>query len=425
MKITHVSASLTRNAGGIFEIELALAQHLQRLGVENAGVGIHDEWWDQDGPRWQPLRAEVFPARGPKAFGYCPALAKFLEESNCDLAHLHSMWMYPSVAVSRWSGGGKRPYVVTPNGMLEPWALRNAAWKKKIAAVLYERGMLTGAACLHANTEKELNDIRAFGLRNPVAIIPNGIELPEEGVEGRKVEGRRSGERKILLFLGRLHPKKGLVSALRAWSAARHNDWQLVIAGWDQGGHEAELKQLCDELSLAYGSRETGIGGQESGVGERESGGGKREAPTSSPLPTSHLALSTASVQFVGPMFGEKKNALLRQASAFILPSFSEGLPMSVLEAWAYRLPVLMTDHCNIPAGFEARAAIRIDTEPSSIAAGIRELFELSDSDQHAIGDRGRQLVEDRFTWQHVAAELKEVYAWILGGGEIPGCVVK
>ncbi len=398
MKVTHVSASLTRNAGGIFEIELALAQHLQRLGVETSAVGIRDEWWDQDGPRWAPVRAEVFPRRGPRAFGYCPPLARFLEESGCDLAHLHSMWMFPSVAVSRWGQRHKRPFVVTPNGMLEPWALRNAAWKKKIAGALYEHAMLRGAACLHANTEKELADIRAFGLSNPVAIIPNGIELPGEGVESR-----RSGERKILLFLGRLHPKKGLVNALRAWASARHDDWQFVIAGWDQGGHEAELKQLCDELKLSYTST----------------------AEQSSPLLTDHCSLITSSsVQFVGPMFGEKKDALLRQASAFILPSFSEGLPMSVLEAWAYRLPVLMTDHCNLPSGFDANAAIRITTEVASIAAGIRELTTLNDADLRTLGTNGRQLVEDRFTWQHVASDLKEVYTWILGGGATPPSLI-
>lgn len=392
MKVTHLSGSLTRNAGGIFEIELALARHLQALGVHNEALGLDDEWWAEDQARWAPVPARVFPVRGPRAFGYAAGLGEALHSSGCDLAHLHSMWMYPSVVVSSWSGG-KRPYIVTPNGMLEPWALRNAAWKKKIAGALYERRMLAGAPCLHANTEKELNDIRAFGLHNPVAIIPNGIELPEEGAEGLKVEGRRSAERKILLFLGRLHPKKGLVNGLRAWAEARAEGWQLAVAGWDQGGHSAELRKLCAELGV-----------------------------TVADVPAAEFVARGAAepVVFLGPTFGGTKDELLRLASAFFLPSFSEGLPMSVLEAWSYRLPVLMTDHCNIPEGFAAQAAIHIDTAPQSITAGIHQLVGLSDAERLAMGQRGRQLVEERFTWRHVASQLRDVYQWILGGGSPP-----
>jgi poly(glycerol-phosphate) alpha-glucosyltransferase len=119
----------------------------------------------------------------------------------------------------------------------------------------------------------------------------------------------------------------------------------------------------------------------------------------------------------------------LRQADAFILPSFSEGLPMSVLEAMAYRLPVLMTDHCNLPEGFAAEAAVRIGTglrgQPMGIDEGMCTLMEMSDSERVAMGQRGRALVEERFTWPQVAAQMKEVYEWVLGGGETPGCVMK
>ena len=185
-----------------------------------------------------------------------------------------------------------------------------------------------------------------------------------------------------------------------------------------------------------------------------------------------------ASVAFLGPAFGEAKDQLLRRAHAFILPSFSEGLPMAVLEAMAYRLPVLMTDHCNLPEGFAAGAAIRIGTDVESIAEGMRQLMsmpggeelsvvgcrlsdELYVSAKHSssslqmlgsqreqsattrssdnrqpttdnisstaslasMGARGRALVESQFTWPQVAAQMKEVYEWVLGGGEKPDCV--
>jgi poly(glycerol-phosphate) alpha-glucosyltransferase len=133
--------------------------------------------------------------------------------------------------------------------------------------------------------------------------------------------------------------------------------------------------------------------------------------------------LEAASVIFTGPAFGDAKDALLRRADAFILPSFSEGLPMSVLEAWSYGLPVLMTEHCNIPEGFADNAAIRIGTDVESIAEGMRHLFRPPSSVLRSLGLNGRALVEERFTWPQVAAQMKEVYEWVLGGGAKPGCV--
>jgi poly(glycerol-phosphate) alpha-glucosyltransferase len=128
-------------------------------------------------------------------------------------------------------------------------------------------------------------------------------------------------------------------------------------------------------------------------------------------------------VVFLGPAFGETKDALLRSADAFILPSFSEGLPMAVLEAWAYRLPVLMTDHCNLPEGFKAGAAVRIGTEVDSITDGLHQIISATYPQRHLMGDCGRALVERQFTWPQVAAQMKEVYDWVLGGGAKPSCV--
>ena len=119
-----------------------------------------------------------------------------------------------------------------------------------------------------------------------------------------------------------------------------------------------------------------------------------------------------------------EKQELLRSADAFILPSLSEGLPMSVLEAWSYRLPVVMTPECNLSEGFATNAAIRIETAVESIAEGLETLFSMSESDLHAMGAKGRALVEERFTWQTIAAQMREVYDWMLGGGTPPGSLI-
>lgn len=398
MKAVFLTTSLSRNLGGIFEIERALALELHRLGVGIEAAGLSDEHWEADRPSWLPLQPEAFGSRGPRGFGYSPELAARVLASDADLLHLHALWMHPSVIAGQWGCRLKRPYLVTPNGMLEPWALANSRWKKKIALALYERRMLDAATCLQANTRKELEDFRALGLRNPVAILPNGVFLPPEMPE----PGTR--ERKRLLFLGRLHPKKGLVHALKAWAAAKdggRGDWQFVIAGWDQGGHRAELAALCDELGLP-----------------------RADVPAAellrNPLPA---GVPEDAVIFAGPAFGADKDALFHQAGAFILPSFSEGLPMSVLEAWSHRLPVVMTDACNLDAGFVAGAAIRVGTDAESTKAGLLRLFELAAGDLAAMGANGRALVERHFTWHGIAKELETVYGWMLGGGARPGCV--
>jgi poly(glycerol-phosphate) alpha-glucosyltransferase len=125
-----------------------------------------------------------------------------------------------------------------------------------------------------------------------------------------------------------------------------------------------------------------------------------------------------ADVVFYGPAFGGEKDQLLRVADAFVLPSFSEGLPMSVLEAWAYGLPVVMTPECNLPEGFVSGAALEIRNEEMENASwqGIKSLLDMSDSDRIQMGRCGRRLVEEKFIWPKVAAQMKRLYEEILGG---------
>jgi len=132
----------------------------------------------------------------------------------------------------------------------------------------------------------------------------------------------------------------------------------------------------------------------------------------------------TESIHFVGPQFGQQNARSLKQADAFILPSLSEGMPMAVLEAWAYRLPVLMTPQCNLPEGFAAKAAVHMLPDAASIAVALNTLFSMSQLERREMGDKGRRLVEERFGWPTVAASMRSVYSWILGRNPIPACVV-
>jgi len=195
--------------------------------------------------------------------------------------------------------------------------------------------------------------------------------------------GSRSQDRKTLLYLGRLHPKKNVANLIHAWNrmfksqACKSDAWVLAIAGWDQGGHESELKRIA----------------------------------------------AVSSIVFLGPQFGADKSECYRTCDAFILPSLSEGLPMTVLEAWAYAKPVLMTPECNLPEGFAANAALRIGTTPEEIAAGLRSIIEMSDNDRRAMGARGRDLVATKFSWPRVGEQMSTVYEWVVLGGEMPNIV--
>ena len=408
IRSVNITTSLSRNAGGLFSGVQRLVQELALTPMDLSVLGISDEFTAHDLKEWEPVMVYPVKAMGFQQFGYSPRYKHFLEFYHPDILHTHGLWNFSSIATKSYARKNSVPYIISPHGMVDPWAVSNSYWKKRTAYYLYERAHLEGASCMRALCQSEADSFRKFGLRNPIAIIPNGIDLPKDDLRSEVRMRKSGGGKKQLLFLGRIHPKKGLPNALRAFAKALNarrsatdssSSWQFVIAGWDQGGHEAELMKLCEDKKHKPHK-------------EEELGSGTPSA----------LSLQT-SVLFHGSAYGEEKDNLLRDADAFILSSFSEGLPMSVLEAWAYGLPVLMTPECNLPEGFAADAALRIETTVGSIAQGLDVLFSMSDADLDAMGARGRSLVEERFTWKKVAAQMAGVYEWMLGGGTPPECV--
>ena len=298
--------------------------------------------------------------------------------------HQHGIWQATSLATLAWGRRTGRAVMISPRGMLDAWAAANSGPKKRLASLAYERRNLGAAACLHALAESEAQAIRAYGLKAPIAVIPNGVDLP--AASHAEPSAAEPGRRKTLLFLGRIHPKKGLAELIEAWAALGREaprvaaEWRLVIAGWDDGGHLAGLRERAKRLPQEL------------------------------------------AIEFPGPLLGDDKDAALRSADAFVLPSFSEGLPMSVLEAWAYGLPTFITEACNLPEGYTRRAAIRIGTEPRKLA---RELAAgLVRPDLGAMGRRAEALARERFSWPEVAARHCLAYRWMMGEGEQPSWVI-
>jgi glycosyltransferase involved in cell wall biosynthesis len=380
-----LTGPLSRRAAGMFESIRQLANALQNAGVQISLLGVHDEFTDADASQWGPLKVEALPTLGPRSFAYAPGLQRALAETSAELVHCHGLWSFSSLANLRWARRTARPYMVSSHGMLDPWALAHSAWKKRLAALWYERRHLRRAACLRALCTGELESIRRYGLTNPVCVISNGLDLPPApSAAPPPWSASVSQGRQVLLYLGRLHPKKGLKALLSAWhqvqAKARTSDWMLAIAGWDQNGHEAQLRRMVNELELD-------------------------------------------NVAFLGPLFGESKQAAYARASAFVLPSVSEGLPMTVLEAWGQGCPVMMTPACNLPEGFASEAAVRVESQQNSLARGLMQLFEMSTAQRAAMGLRGRKLVGERFSWRTIASQMVSVYRWLLGGGSRPDCV--
>ncbi len=377
-----ISASISRAAGGILPIMQAHAQELAKGGARVSVYGVADSFADADCSSWNPLIPRLHRPLVAR-FAIAPSLDRDLANAAHDVLHQHGLWLYPSIAVMRWRRRTGRPVVISTQGMLEPWALANANLKKEIAALLFERANLEAAACIHCS-HAEAEGVRALGLTNPLAIIPNGAHLPDPKKYHARPTWLPDDARRTLLFLGRLHPKKGIRETLEAWArlkslspelAAR---WRLVVAGWDDGGHAEGFLAHAQSLGLPE-------------------------------------------VLFPGPVFGEEKDAAFAHADAFVLASHSEGLPIAVLEAWAHSLPVFMTRGCNIPEGFDEGAAVEIFTDPEALAHVLSN--QLPAADLPAIGARGRELVATRFSWASIAADLRGVYEWLVRGAPPPDCV--
>lgn len=405
IRTSNLTLSVSRNAGGLYESVRRLVQSLAEQQMEVHVYGIRDEFTDEDLSAWKPAVVSAYQPTWPRQFGYSRAFLRDLTAFKPDIVHTHGIWVYPSIAANAYCRRERKPFVISAHGMLDPWAVRNAYWKKIIAYWLYERAHLRNAQVLRALCESEARAIRAFGLKNEIAIIPNGIDAPAHRIsEPPPWADYVDKGRKVLLFLSRIHPKKGVANLLEAWASVRASasgtaaaqDWVLALAGWDQGGHERQLKERATELGIAWADI-------------RDSRAG---APSKEP-----------SLLFLGPQFGAGKAVCYQECDGFILPSFSEGVPMVALEAWVHRKPALLTPQCNLPEGFARGAALKIDPEAGSIARGLDEFFGMTDAERAAVGKRGYALARERFSWNIIAAQMDALYQWVLGGGQKPACL--
>ncbi len=309
--------------------------------------------------------------------GRTPCMFEGLKKAcvDADILHANGLWNMPSVYPG-WAVKGTRcKLVVAPRGTLATWALKKEYWKKKIFGWLFQNQVLRRADMFHATSAKEYEEIREQGYRQPVAIVPIGMELPE--VESR-VKGNAGRVRRVVFF-GRLHKVKGVDRLVRAWGMVAQEGWELVIAGPDRGMLE-ELKGIVLE----------------------------RKMPR---------------VSFAGEINGHAKYEFLAGGDIYVLPSDTENFGITVAEALASGTPVIAS-HGTPWEGLESERCGRwvpIGVEP--LADALKELMAKSDAGRAEMGARGKAWIQRDFSWEGIGAQMKSAYEWLLGKGPKPECV--
>jgi glycosyltransferase involved in cell wall biosynthesis len=293
-----------------------------------------------------------------------------------DVIHNNSIWMMPNVYPGWVTKGTNVPLVVSPHGTFSEWAMQRSRAIKSIFWHSLQKSALHRTALFHATAESEYEDIRRLGFRQPVALIPNGIDIPH-------FENRRYCGKKTLLFLGRVHSVKGVNLLLRAWAGLgpAFPDWILRIVGPGDVRYVEKLQGLAASLAV-----------------ER--------------------------VSFAGPLYGDAKVEAYRAADLFVLPTHSENFGIAVAEALATGCPVVTTRGAPWSGLVGNRAGWWIDIGVEPLRVALEEAMSKHPAELAQMGLRGRTWMERDFSWGRIAAQMIESYRWIREGGSRPEWIV-
>ena len=379
-RVLEVMAHLDPALGGISTVVPRLAGELVNRSLCDAELCVFERASEQQSCSVPgQLRMTNWPASRTQWLTMSSLRSSFRQLlARADVVHIHGLWETSTTAASRLAQAAGRPCVISAHGMLEPWALANKATKKRVYAALLERGNLQRAACLHALTSDEAEDYRRFGCTQPIAIIPNGVDQSEVNSCSAEAFLDRHpvlrGQR-ILLFLGRIHFKKGLDLLIPAWAAlaGRFPDAVLVLAGPDSEDSRTGVEDL-----IAH-----------HGIKDR--------------------------VLFTGMLDAAMKWSALAAATCFVLPSYSEGLSVALLEALSTGVPVICSEQCHLPEVLKAGAGWVIKTDRLALEGALAQVLENGAEANRAIGRRGQQLAKAN-RWETVAGQMAELYGWVDGG---------
>lgn len=372
MKLVHVVPHIDQEAAGPSYSVPRLCQGLATLGnevmlsclaargeIDGVSLDLHPQW-------------PVFERFAISSSHAC-ALRK--RAASVDIVHNHSLWSMVNVAAGWVVPGRNAKLVTSPRGTLSAWALSRS---KRVKQVLWplQRRALSGADLLHATCEEELSEIRAMGFTTPVAVVPNGIDLP---VVQKRV---MTSSRRTLLYLGRIHPIKGLDRLLEAWQRlhAEHPEWELKIVGQGEQAHVREVVSMATSLALHR-------------------------------------------VSFPGPVYGEDKSKAYFDADLFVLPTHSENFGMVVAEALAHGCPAVVSQGAPWHGLERERCGWWVPNDAESLTQTLDSAMRLSTDALAEMGMRGRAWMQRDYSWTSVAERMESAYSWILTGGVAPSCV--
>ncbi len=372
MRSLHVTAE-AGGTDGLSAATLGLCRQLGAMGYRSQLVTVGErELATSTGFD----HASVAEARWLPHGARAPGIGAVLEEKalSSDVIHVHGLWRFPGLEAVRVAKGLGMPFIVSVHGMLSPEALRISRWQKRIFWRTHQRAALAGASLVHATSEREYEAIRASGIEAPVAIVPFGVDLWPPGITTPN-RGR------TVLFLGRLHPIKGLDLLLDAWHTVKRNgfrDWRLRIVGPEGvSGYRRELERVVHRRTIP-------------------------------------------DVEFGAEVTGDAKWMELGTAALTVLPSRSENFGLTVVESLVAATPVIVTDRApwsELPA---VGAGWYVNCEAGSIALALGQGMSLDAADRQAMGERGRAWVTNRFSWTAAATEMAHAYAWLLSRAAPP-----
>lgn len=289
-----------------------------------------------------------------------PALARNVFSGAVDVVAVHGFWAPPLIAGCAAALAAGRPVLLSPHGMFSPYSFAVRGGRKRFVLAIGARRLLQRVSAFHATCEAEADEIRDLGLIQPIYVIPNGVALPSPRTPPVQTEHR------TLLFMSRIHPKKGLLLLLEAWAqlAPSRPDWRLVIAGPDEGGHAAEVAARAAELNVE--------------------------------------------VSFLGMVEGDTKAKALANAELFVLPTANENFGLVVAEALAAGTPVITTTGTPWKGLQRHGAGWWVPQERDALLAALAEATALSHETLAAMGKRGRSYVTNAFSWERVAARYAD-----------------
>jgi glycosyltransferase involved in cell wall biosynthesis len=375
--VIHTVASIEEDDGGPSRSVPAICRALTQRGVQVSLVT--QRFGSRIAPAELPT-SETFKtvySRGWRLkrlrFAYSTGFRAKLR-SECEgfgpaIMHDHGVWLPSNVAAATVARLADIPLVVSPRGMLEGWSLTYHATRKRIAWLLYQRKALSGATAFCATSLAEAEQIRRLGFAQPIAVIPNGVVVPELRKDGTGRTGKRRA-----LFLSRIHPKKGLPDLLQAWARIRPKGWELCIAGPDENGHLAQVVALVARLGL-------------------------REC-----------------VRFLGRVSDTEKWNVYADADLFVLPTYSENFGIVIAEALAAGIPVITTKSAPWSALLEKDCGWWTDVGVNAIEVALREATASPTEILRAKGRRGREYVAEALSWEAAASQMSKFYAWIISG---------